>query len=183
MTTINRKLAYLFSDANLFADAKNYIAEDCLLNHFSAALNGNNAKAVTLLLENLIQGHLTALTADDSLKALWVSAGFKPEHLTPGTLAITATGRGFGFSKSKLPISTGKVGSDAALAVKAYIWDTIGNGARHLNEREAVALKVATVAATVAKEPATKPTKAKPTRKPAKVKPAKATVEVAAPAA
>lgn len=65
-----------------------------------------------------------------------MTAGFKPEHLTVGTLTVLATGRLFGFSKSQRAI--GLVGSDAALATKAAIWDAIGNGARHYNQREAV---------------------------------------------
>lgn len=173
MTTINRKMAFLFQDNNLFADAKKYIAEDCLLNHFSAALNGANAESVKLLLAALINGELEPLTQDDSLKTLWSSAGFKPEQLTPGTLTVLATGRLFGFSKSQRAISTGKVGSDSALAVKAYIWDVIGAGnVRHYNQREAVKAAIPVAVAPVEPtKPAIKP--AKPATKPRQRKAAK----------
>ena len=167
-----RKFSFLFDEGNPFHAATSFIDASTCKDHLAAGLNGQNGSAITALLEALIQGHLDPLTQDDTMKALWVSAGFKPEHLLPGCLAIVATGRGFGFAKqSKLPISQGKVVAETAMAVKQMVWDAIGKGARHLNEREIAAAKVATVVATVAKEPAkpaTKPAKAKPEKKPAK---------------
>ena len=140
----NRKFAFMFEDGNPFAAAATQIDVATLRDHFAAGLRGINSEAISTLLNALVAGALEPLTQDDNMKALWVTAGFKPEHLVSGAVAIVATGRGFGFAKtSKLPISQGKVGSDAALAVKAAIWTAIGNGKRHYNEKEVVAAKAA----------------------------------------
>lgn len=178
----NRKLAFMFEDGNPFAAATTQIDVATLRDHFAAGLNGVNGAAITALLDALIKGELEPLTQDDNMKALWVAAGFKPEHLKPGTLAICATGRNFGFAKSKLPISQGKVVAETAMLIKQMVWDFLKTDTRHLNEREIAAAKVAMVAATVAKEPAkpAKPAKAaKSARKPAKA----VAVEVVAQAA
>lgn len=176
-----RKLNFLFDEGNPYHAVTSFVDTSTCKDHLAAGLNGANGAAITALLEALIQGHLDPLTQDDTMKALWVSAGFKPEHLLPGCLAIVATGRGFGFAKqSKLPISQGKVVSDSAMVVKQMVWDFLKTDTRHLNEREIAAAKVATVAKEPAK-PATKPAKAKPAKKPAK--PTKAVAEVSAPAA
>ncbi len=172
----NRKMSYLFAEGQTYFAANAWIDSATLLDHFSAALGGANAESVKLLLDALIKGELEPLTKDDNLRALWVSAGFKPEQLTPGTLTVLATGRLFGFSKSQRAISTGKVGSESALAVKAYIWDVIGAGnVRHYNQREAVKAAIPVAVKPVEPvepvKPAIKP--AKPATKPRQRKAAK----------
>lgn len=132
----NRKMAYVFDAGNSYADAGLFIADFTLRDHFAAALNGRNSVAVAVLLDTLVKGELDSLTANDRMQHLWAAAGFKPEHLTAGTLAIVATGRGFGFNKAGLPISLGKVFDEKGLKVKALVWDLIGNGSRHINEKE-----------------------------------------------
>ena len=166
-----RKFAYMFDEGNPFHAATSFIDASTCKDHLAAGLNGQNGSAITALLDALISGALEPLTKDDNLRTLWVTAGFKPEHLTVGTLTVLATGRLFGFSKSQRAISTGKVGSDAALAVKAAIWDAIGNGARHYNQREAVKAAIpAAVKPVEPVEPVEPATKAKPRqRKAAKV--------------
>jgi hypothetical protein len=138
----------MFDQGNAFYSASQFIDEATLRNHFAAGLNGINGGVITTLLDALINGQLNQLTQDNTMKELWKAANWKDEHLIPGAIAIVATGRGYGIAKqSKLPISQGKVCADAAMAVKAYIWNTIGNGKRHLNEVEITAIKAANVQA------------------------------------
>jgi hypothetical protein len=67
-------------------------------------LNGLNGEVIASLLDELIEGKLSGLAEDDRIKALWEKAGYKSEHLTPGAVAIVATGRGYGIAhKSGLP--------------------------------------------------------------------------------
>jgi len=138
----------MFDEGNAFYSASQFIDEGTLRNHFAAGLNGINGEAITMLLDALINGQLNQLTQDNTMKELWKAANWKDEHLVPSAIAIVATGRGYGFAKqSKLPISQGKVGAETAMAVKTYIWNTIGNGKRHLNEVEITAIKAANVEA------------------------------------
>ena len=70
--------------------------------------------------------------------------GYKLEHLTPGAIAIVATGRSFNVAKtSGLPRSQSKVFGEVSMILKAAIWERIGSGAKHLNGREMVAQSVA----------------------------------------
>lgn len=165
-----RKFAYMFDEGNPFHAATSFIDASTCKDHLAAGLNGQNGSAITALLDALISGALEPLPQDDNLRTLWVSAGFKPEQLTPGTLTVLATGRLFGFSKSQRAISTGKVGSESALAVKAYIWDVIGAGnVRHYNQREAVKAAIP-----VAVKPVEPVEPVKPAIKPAKPRQRKA---------
>lgn len=134
---MSRKFAFLFEEGQRYHSACQFIDTTTCLDHFAAGLNGGNGDAIASLLDSLIEGKLSGLAEDDRIKALWEKAGYKSEHLTPGAMAIVATGRSFNIAhKSSLPRSHSKVFGEVSMALKALIWDCIGKGARHLNEKE-----------------------------------------------
>lgn len=134
---MSRKFAFLFDDGQRYHSVCQLIDETTCRDHFAAGLNGGNGEVIANLLDSLIEGKLVNLTEDDRIKALWEKAGYKVDHLTPGAMAIVATGRSFNIAhKSGLPSSQSKVFGEVPMALKALIWDFIGNGARHLNEKE-----------------------------------------------
>lgn len=169
---MSRKFAFLFDEGQRYFPACQFVDETTCRDHFAAGLNGTNGEVIAHMLDSLIEGKLSGLTEDDRIKALWEKAGYKTDHLTPGAMAIVATGRSFNIAhKSSLPRSQSKVFGEVPMQLKALIWDCIGNGARHLNEKELAARSE------VKQSPAkivesNKPAKSKATKtKAAKVKP------------
>lgn len=169
---MSRKFAFLFDDSQRYHSVCQLIDETTCRDHFSAGLNGGNGEVIANLLDSLIEGKLNGLTDDDHIKELWEKAGYKLEHLTPGAIAIVATGRSFNVAqKSGLPRSQSKVFGEVSMILKAAIWERIGSSAKHLNEKELAARSE------VKQSPAkivdsNKPAKSKATKtKAAKVKP------------
>lgn len=139
---MSRKFAFLFDEGQRYFPACQFIDQDTCLDHFAAGLNGANGEVIANLLDELIEGKLSSLAEDDRIKTLWEKAGYKADHLTLGAMAIVATGRSFNIAhKSGLPRSQSKVFGEVPMALKALIWDCIGNGARHLNEKEIEGMK------------------------------------------
>lgn len=169
---MSRKFACLFDEGQRYFPACQFIDEDTCKDHFAAGLNGLNGEVIASLLDELIEGKLTSLAEDARIKTLWEKAGYKSEHLSPGAMAIVATGRSFNIAhKSSLPRSQSKVFGEVPMQLKALIWECIGNGARHLNEKE-LAARSEVKQSPVKIVESNKPAKSKATKtKAAKVKP------------
>lgn len=134
---MSRKFAFLFDDGQRYHSVCQIIDETTCRDHFSAGLNGGNGEVIANLLDSLIEGKLNGLADDNYIKELWEKAGYKTDRLTPGAIAIVATGRSFNVAKkSGLPRSQSKVFGEVSMILKAAIWERIGSGGKHLNGRE-----------------------------------------------